>query len=129
MPDKKVTVAAIFTLCASRLNVSMMVLLVSLPGNIKSESGAIRSVTLPIITLITAYVPIDTQRWNRMCESLYGARCLEELQKLNPAPLNKISLPLQELTHRDVFGCPKYEVDENGVERRIKTKHRRNCSQ
>ncbi len=59
MPDKKVTVAAILTLSASRLTMSTMVLLVSLPGIVKSESGAKRSVTLPIITLITAYVPVD----------------------------------------------------------------------
>jgi len=33
------------------------------------------------------------------------------------------------LTHRDVFGCPKYKVDENRVEKWIQTKHWRNCSQ
>lgn len=61
MPDKKVTVAAILTLSASRPTVSKMVMLVSLPGIMKSESGAKRSVTLPIITLITAYVPVDRE--------------------------------------------------------------------
>lgn len=126
MPDKKVTVAAIFTLSASRLKVSMVVLLVSLPGNIKSESGAIRSVTLPIITLITAYVPIDIQRWKGVCESLYAGQMSSLKNYRNSSSRNKNKL--QELTHRDVFGCPKYEVDENGVEGRIQTKHRRNCS-
>jgi len=33
------------------------------------------------------------------------------------------------LTHRDVFGCSKYEINENGVKGGIETKNRRDSSQ
>src|SRR4029434_10140719 len=57
VPDMKVTAAATFTLSASLEKMSTMLLLETLSHDVKSESGAKRSVVLPIITLITAYVP------------------------------------------------------------------------
>lgn len=56
-PDKQVTAAATRTLAASRETRSTIPEVDILSNVIKSESGASRSVTLPIITLITAYVP------------------------------------------------------------------------
>lgn len=53
----KVTAAATRTLSASRETASTILELVTLSHMIKFESGASRSVTPPIITLITAYVP------------------------------------------------------------------------
>lgn len=53
----KVTAAATRTLSASRETTSIILELVTLSHIIKLESGATRSVTPPIITLITAYVP------------------------------------------------------------------------
>lgn len=55
----KVTAAATRTLSASRATVSIRVALVTLSHVMKSESGASRSVTPPIITLMTAYVPVE----------------------------------------------------------------------
>lgn len=55
------TAAATRTLSSSRAIVSIVLPLVSLSHVIKFESGAIRSVTPPIITLITAYVPEDRE--------------------------------------------------------------------
>lgn len=53
----KVTAAATLILSASREMTSTILELVSLSHIIKFESGATRSLTPPIITLITAYVP------------------------------------------------------------------------
>lgn len=53
----KVTAAATLTLSASRDKVSTILALVTLSHIMKFESGAKRSITPPIITLNTAYVP------------------------------------------------------------------------
>lgn len=55
----KVTAAATRTLSASREATLTILVLVMLSHIIKFESGANRSITPPIITLITAYVPVD----------------------------------------------------------------------
>lgn len=68
----KVTAAATRTLSESREMMSTILELVALSHIIKLESGANRSITPPIITLITAYVPEDRDINTQLCWSYHN---------------------------------------------------------